>query len=253
MYIFLSPNLPIDDNNNLVDSSGRAAISAFGLNDLTPPQYGEHQFDQLYSEIDPSGYVTPGGPRSGLTTPFQGRSRSVSAEGVSVGAEDDTTTSGIPVSVLQSRLNSLNMAGATAIRIPRDRSQLATSGDGIQGQNGSGDSPVDNVLPRNASASQAGYFDNREGTPNGHTPGENMNRRVSEEEEELAPSHSPQHVEFSAEDLAKVPSYTTALRSNPRTPINEGLPSYYTAVQIPLPPSRSCSNAFLTQAGRGSI
>ena len=44
-----------------------------------------------------------------------------------------------------------------------------------------------------------------------------VSRRVSEEDEVTSGSITPLHIEYSAEGLANVPNYTTALQSNPRT------------------------------------
>ena len=256
VYIFLSPNLPIDENNNLVDYGGRLPDSATALSDLTPPQYGEHQFDQLYSEIDPSGYTTPRGTRSGLSTPLQIRSRSISAENIH--QADMTPSTAIPVGALHSRLNNLDSMGNLANRGPRDRSQLATSGDGLSspGSRTNGESHDDDDTPRNASVAQNGSAAHpQEGTSSDSASPEDLSPRTSgeEEQQQQAEPQSPQHVEFSVEDLVKVPSYSTALKSNPRTPISAGLPSYHAAVRIPLPPSRIGSQSLTPQVGRGSI
>ena len=53
-------------------------------------------------DIDPSGYMTPAGCASGKDTPFQWRSRSVSAENLA--SMDGVASSDFGASVLQSRL-----------------------------------------------------------------------------------------------------------------------------------------------------
>lgn len=200
------------------------------LDDLTPPQYGEHQFDQLYSDIDPSGYMTPAGGVSGRATPFQSRSRSVSTENLA--SMDGVASSDFGASVLQSRLSNLDVAGSN--RVTRDRSQLSTSGDGTESlpfENARTDDPStpQNSLPR------GGYFGQTAGNMGGQSPGASVpvSRQVSEEDEVTSGPVTPQHIEYSAESLAKVPSYATALQSNPRTLVNDGLPTYQSATRTP--------------------
>ena len=200
------------------------------LDDLTPPQYGEHQFDQLYSDIDPSGYMTPVGGASGMGTPFQSRSRSVSTENLA--SMDGVASSDFGASVLQSRLSNLDIAGSN--RVARDRSQLSTSRDGTEP--GSFEiARMDDVSIPQSSLPHGGYFGQIVGNAGGQSPGTSVpvSRRVSEEEEVTSGPVTPQHIEYSAESLAKVPSYATALQSNPRTLVNDGLPTYQSATRTP--------------------
>ena len=194
--------MPIDDDNNLIDQGFNSISAADALDSLTPPQYGEHQFDQLYCDIDTTGYMTPVGGPSGMNTPFQSRSRSVSSENLT--SLNGVASSDVTANALQSRLNNLDVASANRNTRDRtlDRSQLSTSGDG-QGDQGD-DSGTSNPA----------------------------SRRTSDEDDGLAGwIVAPQHIEYSAEDLAKVPSYKTALQTQTRMPINDGLPSYQNALQ----------------------
>ena len=228
--------MPIDDNNVLINQGSRNIDAAAAIDDLTPPQYGEHQFDQLYSDIDPSGYATPVGCPSGMSTPFQSRSRSVSSENLT--SLIGVASSDFAANALQSRLNSLDMAGANRTNRDRtvDRSQLSSSGDG-QGEHGdvSGTS-LPNSLPHGCSFSLSVTDASTEPSTNG----DHTSRRASEEDNLTPGAVTPQHIEYSAESLAKVPSYTTALKSQTRTPINSGLPTYQSAtcayVQTPAMP-----------------
>ena len=218
------------------------------LDDLTPPQYGDHQFDQLYSDIDPSGYMTPAGGASGRGTPFQSRSRSVSTENLA--SMDGVASSDFSASVLQSRLNNLDVAGSN--RVARDRSHLSTSGDGT----GAGSFEV-------ARADDAGTPPNPppctgSSAPPGSNVGVNgpstsapVSRRVSEEDEVTSGAVTPQHIEYSAETLAKVPSYTTALQSNARTLVNDGLPTYQSATRTSPPMPQPLGPAPVHRTARG--
>ena len=246
VYIFLSPNLPIDDNNNLVnDSNERMAIASSELSDLTPPQYGEHEFDRLYSDIDLSGYMTPAGAHSGMNTPLNSRSRSVSTENLA--SMDAMASSDFAANALQTRLNNLGPSGpAGSHRTARERSQLSNSGDGMNEQSTSlGGTPLPSTSPA------GGYFSERTGSSAEETPGDPLSRQPSEEDG--TGRTSPQHIEYSAESLAKVPSYTTALQSNPRTPIHAGLPTYQAATRPYIPGSQTPpAQVYLQNGLRGS-
>ena len=221
VYIFLSPNLPIDDNNNLVHGSGSSiALAASELTDLTPPQYGEHTLDQLYSDIDPSGYMTPGGA-SGVGTPLGSRSRSGSVENLA--SMDGMATTGLAAHVLESRLSNLDVAGpAGSYRVARERAPLASNADGSITQGPSFGSP-----PQLSTSTGNGYFAERMNGSTPQTPSEAISRQDSGEEVEA----TPQHLEYQPETLAKVPSYKTALQTNYRLPLNEGLPTYQAATR----------------------
>lgn len=229
--------MPLDDNNNLINRGRHSVTAATAMNELTPPQYGEHQFDQLYSDIDPTGYMTPAGGPSGMSTPFQSRSRSVSSDNLA--SLDGVASSDFAANVLQSRLSSLDVASSNQItRDPRfDRSQLSVPGDG-QGDHGGDESGMPNSLTR------GGYFghpgsDGSQQSPNNNNNGSNpISRRESEEDDTASDPVTPQHIEYSAESLAKVPSYTTALQTQTRTPVNDGLPTYQ-SVTTPLPPRQT--------------
>lgn len=237
LSVFISPNMPIDDNNNLVNQGPQYMNASAALDDLTPPQYGEHQFDQLYSDIDPSGYMTPAGGASGRGTPFQSRSRSVSAENLA--SMDGVASSDFGASVLQSRLTNLDVVGFN--RPVRDRSQLSTSGDGTEPSSLENAGVYDTGTPQDSLPRSGGYFGQIGGSASGQSTSISVpvSRRVSEEDEVTSGPMTPQHIEFSAESLAKVPSYTTALRTNPRTLVNDGLPTYQSATrptQVPAMP-----------------
>ncbi|KAK2813545.1 hypothetical protein FQN49_008292, partial [Arthroderma sp. PD_2] len=108
VFIFLSPNLPLDDNNNLVDQSPSSPqVAEFCMAQQAPPLYGDHQFDMLYSELDPHGYRTPG-IYSGVATPFGSISRNLSVENLSslatMGAGGD-----VAATILHNRLVNLHM------------------------------------------------------------------------------------------------------------------------------------------------
>ena len=219
--IFLSPNLPLDENNNMINQSSQT-LTAEALTSA-PPMYGEHQFDQLYSDVDPSGYMTPAGGISGIATPFYSQSASTSTENLT--SMDMMASSDLPSNILQHRLNNLEVAGAN--RFVRDRSHAPASGDATpehESQEGrQGEDATHGHTPGR------GYFDNSNGSTSRQSGSTPISRRVSEEDPWTATGH---HVEFSSEEMSKVPSYSTALQAR-ATPINDNLPNYQTAVRTP--------------------
>ena len=243
--------MPIDDNNNLVHHGLQTINASSALDDLSPPQYGEHQFDQLYSEIDPSGYMTPAGGISGRGTPLQSRSRSVSTDNLT--SMDGIAASDFGASVLQSRLNSLDVTSSN--RVMRDRSQLSTSGDGTEPASFETASADGSLTPQN-SVPPGGYFGQPASDMSGPSTSAPVSRRVSEEDEVFSAPVTPLHIEYSAESLAKVPSYSTAIQSNPTTLINDGLPTYQNATRaaqvphLPLMPQQP-SQVTARQTTRG--
>ncbi|KAL8815306.1 MAG: hypothetical protein Q9223_005548 [Gallowayella weberi] len=195
LHIYISPSLLLDEDNNISMGNLRGVDSgtlAFGA----PPQYGEHQSDILYeySDLDPSGYVTPAGGFSGVSTPFHSQSRTGSSDNLAA-MHNVGSTSIAPVA-LQSRLNSLG----NSAHLNEDMLQRGSHG-----------------MPVMASSSEVPGL-----TESQQERGNILSRRTSEHSD-----HSgPQHLEFSPEEMCKVPSYATALRSQHQTPISEVPPIY---------------------------
>lgn len=203
--------------------------SSEALDHLVPPLYGEHQFDQLYSEVDSSGYLTPAGGASGIGTPFSSQSRSASTDDLA--SMDAVTSSDFAAGALQRRLRSLeDMASG---RWARDRSHNRGSTDESHESNAH-ELVSDQESPRLLqSPVPAGDGNNPSGSPIPLSSYGSPSRRGSEEDPAPTGTHTPQHIEFSTEDLSKVPSYTTALHTRATAPINIGLPNYQTATSLP--------------------
>ncbi|KAK4150885.1 putative HECT-type ubiquitin ligase-interacting protein cred [Chaetomidium leptoderma] len=92
--IFISPNMPLDEQGNLVrqlpNGASREAAAM-----TAPPAYEHHRLDQLYDDIDPSG----------VSSPFPSHSRAGSTENIPAllqGAE-------IPPDLLARRLHSMSL------------------------------------------------------------------------------------------------------------------------------------------------
>ena len=192
--------MPFDDNNNMLDQSPVAVQRAVDeLAGQAPPLYGEHQFDQLYSEVDHAGYRTPG-PSSGSATPFGALSRNISSENL---ASMDALTGNDISASLHSRLSSLHANSGRPSPDPRtvrDRRHLAMTGDNA----GHGGAPTSHPLSRSSSDEVVN------GTPSG-----------------AATPRQPHYIEV--ESLSRVPSYSTAVRTTVQ-PCDAGLPNYQTVM-----------------------
>lgn len=203
--IFISPNLAIDENNNLVDQTPQSARRA--VDDLVqqaPPLYGEHQFDQLYSEVDPAGYRTPG-PVSGPATPFGGLSRNISSENLA--SMNALTNTQISASVLHSRLSNLD---ASRSGRPSPDHEIHSDSATANRRMGVGEYFSASSVPASPDLSR--------------TPSD-------EAEQDHLPSGTatprPQYAEV--ESLSRVPSYSTAVRSTVR-PRDSNLPDYQAVI-----------------------
>jgi len=199
--IFISPNMPLDEEGNIVrqlpnGASQEAATSA-------PPAYEHHRLDQLYEDIEASGLYSPIGGRSGVSSPFRGHSRAGSTENLPAVLERGA----IQPELLAHRLHSMSLEQRH--RNSSWNSSLSTSGTGS----------------RTDSPPQVG-----DGSPS--TP---LTRHNSGDE----PSESTtpaEHLDYlPVTELSKVPSYQTAVRT-PVRPLVSGvssLPDYQTALSAP--------------------
>ncbi|RAH42247.1 arrestin family protein [Aspergillus brunneoviolaceus CBS 621.78] len=213
--IFISPNLAIDENNNLIDQTPQSAQRAISdIAQQAPPLYGEHQFDQLYSELDPSGYRTPG-PGSGPGTPFGALSRNISVENLA--SMNALTNTDISASALHSRLSSLraNLHNHPSPPEHEHHSDTETRRLGV---------PPDYFGPSSGGSGS-----------NSHSPASpELSRRPSDEVIDHDPIHSgmatPYHPQYAeVETLSRVPSYSTAVRTSVR-PCDSGLPDYQAVI-----------------------
>jgi hypothetical protein len=135
VHLFISPNLPPNEDQSVVVDQNILNQQAIQdeVNQNAPPTYGLHQLDSLYNDIDPSGFMTPGGihsmMNSGANTPFYAQSRSGSAEDLtSLDAAVHQPGGGASAIALQHRLANLNMNHHDRpIRIQPSRQQ--SSGD----------------------------------------------------------------------------------------------------------------------------
>lgn len=208
--IFISPNMPLDEEGNLVSQSPQERNQATQMSGVAPPGYGEHILDQLYHDVDIhgpySGMQTPA-IQSGINTPFYGLSRAGSAENL-----HEMSGMAVPPAALSSRLQDVSLSASD-----RNHSYNSLSGATTNGA----------TTPHSQTA------DSRHDSPSHSAP---LSRTASVEYR--SGMNTPEHVEL--EELSKVPSYTTALKT-PARPLSmdQGLvlPDYESLVSAPTTPS----------------
>ncbi|KAI1770334.1 hypothetical protein F4818DRAFT_450424 [Hypoxylon cercidicola] len=218
--IFISPNMPLDEEGNLVTQAPESASETNESDSsiMAPPGYGMHVLDQLYEDVDPSGIMTPG-VHSGVNSPFYAQSRAGSSENLAAMAH----AVAVPPAALSSRLQNVSLDESR-----RNASYISMgSGSGVttpfthpQDSEHAGDSSQVNSVQLSRQTSEEDHA----GHAGHHTP--------------------PEHTEFpDLEQLSKVPSYATATRTPlPRTPSYTGsiaLPDYQTAMSAPASPTRT--------------
>lgn len=133
--LFISPNLPVDESNQVCRQPNGATDEALNNTEASvsaPPQYGQHQLDQLFSDMDVTGYITRA--PSVAASPSNGslRSRSGSNEeiprstgspsGLANGAQLDQHGSASPT-VLRSRLAHLQEGESDMEPVSRQASE----------------------------------------------------------------------------------------------------------------------------------
>jgi hypothetical protein len=200
--LFISPNLPPNEDQSVVvdHSIINAEAMREEANQHAPPTYGLHQMDELYNDIDPSGFLTPGGPlslaNSGANTPLHGHSRSGSVEDLpSLAALAQSNHGGASATALQHRLNNLD---------------------------------------QNQSSRAPGYATTRHHSSGGSTPYEDG---LHPPPTDYFPSTGYRDYDMNA--LTRTPSYNTAVRTPTVAPIAEGLPTYEYATSRPSSPTQT--------------
>jgi arrestin-related trafficking adapter 4/5/7 len=231
--------MPIDESGNLLDQTPNGSLSV-DVDAHAPPLYGEHILDQLYADIDPSGFRTPA-PQSGMNTPNFNQSRSRSGSNENISFVDEITGIEVRPDALSSRLQSLDGGLSPGSRNGSGfsrRGHASASGGNTPLRHGYGSiGSMQNSVPRsfdcfpdensllrsNPLSRRASEEDNIDGRSSGRTTGR----------------HTPEHIDYSEIDLSKVPSYSTAIRAPARGMSYteaEALPNYETAISAPPSP-----------------
>ncbi|KAF1739418.1 HECT-type ubiquitin ligase-interacting protein creD [Beauveria bassiana] len=213
--IFISPNIPFNEQGDMVNQApGDAGVRQQSAG-AAPPGYGEHILDQLYEDMDTSGFQTPA-LQSGVSSPFYAQSRSGSAENLHlIGGY----MSPIAPAALSSRLADVSL----------DPSQRSTSYYSLNSLSG-------RVSPNHGTGTGTGTGSAARSEP----PSNNLTR--SNSEEDGSDRASTEHVHLDAEEFAelnRVPSYATAVRTPARSRVQlpgGPLPDYQTALSAPRTP-----------------
>ncbi|KAK0629140.1 hypothetical protein B0T17DRAFT_505729 [Bombardia bombarda] len=190
--IFISPNMPLDDEGNLVRQIPQGTTAEV-VTSIAPPGYGEHVLDQLYDEMEPTGLQTPPMNQSGMNSPMYSHSRAGSTENLASLLHGTAITP----AALSSRLQNVSLEPAH-----RNHSWNSLNGAVMGGSGSGGTTP-------------GHYDDTALGTPPHTAP---LSRQTSDEQQ--SGSHTPEHVDYPDEDLeelSKVPSYQTAVKSPVRS------------------------------------
>lgn len=196
--------------------------------------------DQLYADIDSSGYMTPAAS-SGMNTPFHLHSRSGSVENLA--SLNGMASTAVRPDILSSRLHNLSLAPSTPGAFRR-------RGDGSGGTTPHVTFSSDNLSHMGTSSAPHqtnGYFDQ---APQGATSRSNpISRHPSDEDvrsgraSAITSGHqTPEHIDYSDLALNKVPSYATAVRAPIRSMTfnePEPLPNYDMAISAPPSPTRT--------------
>jgi hypothetical protein len=266
--LFISPNLPVDESNQVCGNMTGVSDVELNVSEtalVAPPQYGRHQLDQMYSDIDPSGFMSRAGSGPGTPAGLYAQSRRGSHENILAlnGLADSETTSSTQhgsamPSLLHSRLADLQesdfaMNGRPIHGVPRAIRQHSPSG---------GTSPAPGSVEASSYSSPPGSYINR-GTPpirsepsffnqshhssNAQSPHGSapISRRGS-----VDASSDVHQTDYNMDDLTRVPSYGAALRSpGSITPYHDGPPSYVEATSRPPSPQSGASSPPLARPG----
>lgn len=218
-----------------MDRSSQTGVSdSFGNG--APPLYQDRHLDLLYSDLE-SGYVTPAGIASTTGTPLNFQSRRASAD--NLGSTDTMASNELAATALSLRLRGIDLA-AHHQHFVSDTSRALGLAEA------SPSSSTQGVLPQESSSASAHTLTSTDNAEP-HTVEDEFRqedsetsslRRASESDSLRSNSPTPQHLEFSPEELSKVPSYSTALRSQARTALCDVPPCYQVASQsLPRPPN----------------
>ncbi|CAK7219281.1 hypothetical protein SBRCBS47491_003793 [Sporothrix bragantina] len=257
LTIFISPNIPLDEQGNLTGPSGPTSSSTNGLSTIAPPGYGEHVLDQLYDEVEVHNLQTPA-PMSAVHSPIYGLSRSGSSENL---ASMNAVSVPVHPAALTSRLQDVS---ARELAMRRNHSSTILTPPGSSSDMTTPFTPIH--MPHSFMHRSSSYANDTagSGTASGthsHPHSEAASRRNSGESRHSDGNnsdHSGEHSEpeVNMQELCKVPSYATAIK-NPRVgPIRGGddsqLPDYRTAASRPNV-SRASSSTSLSNMPTGSV
>ena len=251
--LFISPNLPVDESNEVTGNAQGASdaeLNSAETSVTAPPEYGRHQLDQIFSDIDPAGYMSRATSPTGTPGGLYAQSRRASQENLASlnGLSNSVPDSGrdgqhhgsATPSDLASRLAALEERGSQTIPRTTSNVRFAHSPSG-------GNSPAPGMvlneyspqrsLPNGSGPGSYFHYSETHSPHNGSTP---LSRRTSDE-------HDAQLRDYDMVNLSRVPSYGAALRTpNTVLPFTDVPPSYVDATSRPPSPG-------LTRPGQAHI
>jgi hypothetical protein len=207
--IFISPNMPLDPEGNLVRQLPNGASREAAT--IAPPAYEHHRLDQLYDDIDPISLNSPIGGRSGVSSPFRGHSRAGSTDNLPALLQG----AAIQPDLLAHRLHSMSLEQGH--RNMSWNSNLSAAGAATRPN--SPPHPADETHMSPPPSAPLTRHNSGEGASGHNTP--------------------PEHLDFpEITELSKVPSYQTAVKTPVRQFASDvfGLPDYETALSAPSSP-----------------
>jgi hypothetical protein len=254
--LFISPNLPVDESNEVRPTANGVSHEALNNTETTivaPPEYGRHQLDQLFSDMDPAGFMSRAPSDHGSPSSDNAQSSRTSEDnspsfndvvnGVSDGDYAENHGSPNP-SMLRSRLTDLQERDSSLSR----RSPAVSFSNSPTG----GGSPAPGVV--DSPESQPGSNVSQSATYFLSNLGQSRDRSVTgsrrtSDDNTAAPVRQN---DYDMDNLMRVPSYGAALRtSGTVTPFTDGPPSYVEATSRPASPLQRPSQAHV-RAGADS-
>ncbi len=243
LTIFISPNIPLDEQGNLTTPAGHGSTPG-EISNIAPPGYGEHVLDQLYDEVDVYNLQTPA-PMSAVHSPVYGMSRAGSSENLAA----MNISMPVPPAALSSRLQDMSSSEAH-LRHSRTTGSSADLNSSFAGMH------------------MSHTYSHRYSPPVDGTRSETLSRRnsgesrQSDEHSEHA-THSehnehcdPEHLDYpDMSELCKVPSYATAMKNVRVGPVSvrgeysaSQLPDYRTAASRPIMSTTSSTSSLSASA-----
>ncbi|GAB7355325.1 hypothetical protein MBLNU459_g5855t3 [Dothideomycetes sp. NU459] len=248
--LFISPNLPVDDTNMVQVGANHLTDAELNQQEVAPnapPEYGRHQLDALYNDINASGYMSR--VPSGSNTPFYAQSRSGSAENLQslnsvadLPADHHTTPGHFAPNLLSSRLANLQDQGSSRYhRMPLSRHSPSggnTPHNGMDIPHRTAIQQISGSAPQQTGSYFSIMPPSNHSSPPHQSPISSVpeSRRTSDEHN-VPEDHDVHTNDYDMGYLSRVPSYGAAVRTpGPVTPFTDGPPSYMEATSRPPSP-----------------
>nr|POE75488.1 hect-type ubiquitin ligase-interacting protein cred [Quercus suber] len=251
--IFISPNLPVDERNEVCrarDGVTDAQLNSAETTMLAPPEYGRHQLDQIYSDIDPAGYMSTAGSTSVTPAGFLAQSRRGSQDNVGfLNGPGRTDGDGLLASSVSDHGSATPLALHLRLADLQQRGQASLiRASGITfaaGSSSGGASPAPGVAETSSyspvMAAAAGSYSTPVTNPSPHhlhqSSSANSSIPTSGRNSDDDHASALQAPDYNLSDLSRVPSYNAAVRTpGAVTPFVDGPPTYVQAISRPPSP-----------------